>query len=240
MKALVKELNNRGYVAEEKDVVKNGVTLHGIMVGEGDVRPVIYPDPNTTADEIISQFERVKGTTFDLDSLKDSEYIKSHVYVGLQKSSSQDLVKKRTKYKGIEQYLYVKISDNACFKLTTEMIAEDVWNQAKANTFKETVVATMAQIMRDFGMDGPETPLYVVTNTAKYRGAANILDRKSLIKALGRGNFIVLPSSIHEMLILPAEEYDNLSDLAQMVREIIASQVAPSEQLGDTAYKITL
>lgn len=240
MKALVKELNNRGYMAEEKDVVKNGVTLHGIMVGEGPVKPVIYPEPNTTVDEIIAQYERFKGATFDTALFKDPEYIKSHVRIGLQKSSSQDLVKKRTKYKGIEQYLYVKISDDAWFKLTTKMIAEDVWDQAKANTFKETVVTTMAQIMRDFDMDVPETPLYVVTNAAKYRGAANILDRKSLIKALGHGDFIVIPSSIHEVLILPAEEYDNLSDLAQMVKEINASQVAPEEQLGDTVYKITL
>ena len=39
MKALVRELNNRGYVAESKDVVKNSVTFHGIMIGEGNINP---------------------------------------------------------------------------------------------------------------------------------------------------------------------------------------------------------
>lgn len=235
MKALIRELNNRGYAAEAKDVVKNGVTLHGIMVGEGDVRPVIYPGPNTTADEIISQFERVMGTTFDTNNFNDPEFIKSHVMIGFQRSSDEDLVKKKTEFDGIEQYLYVRINENSSFKLTPVMISEDVWEYAKANTFAETRVASMAEMLAGSG-----TPLYVVTNANAWKGAANVLDKEKLVRCLGHGEYVMLPSSIHEVLILPAEEYDNLADLAQLVREINASQVAPEEQLGDTVYKITL
>ena len=44
---------------------------------------------------------------------------------------------------------------------------------------------------------------------------------------------IVLPSSIHELLILPDNGSMQLSELEAMVREVNATQVAPEDRLSD-------
>ena len=51
---------------------------------------------------------------------------------------------------------------------------------------------------------------------------------------------MVLPSSIHEMLILPYQGDMNLNDLSAIVREVNVVQVEPEERLADTAYLIKL
>lgn len=46
-------------------------------------------------------------------------------------------------------------------------------------------------------------------------------------------NYYVLPSSIHELLILPDNGSMQLSELEAMVREVNATQVAPEDRLSD-------
>ena len=49
---------------------------------------------------------------------------------------------------------------------------------------------------------------------------------------------VVLPSSIHEMLILPYDDSIDMDVMSEMVREINATQVSPEERLTDQAYLI--
>ena len=85
--------------------------------------------------------------------------------------------------------------------------------------------------------------LYVVTNRAKYRGASAILD-KTVLKEFGKKHnikkLVVLPSSIHEMLIMPYNDSINMNDLSFMVADVNANQVEPEERLTDRAYLIEL
>ena len=46
-------------------------------------------------------------------------------------------------------------------------------------------------------------------------------------------NYYVLPSSIHQLLILPDNGSMQLSELEAMVREVNATQVAPEDRLSD-------
>ena len=47
---------------------------------------------------------------------------------------------------------------------------------------------------------------------------------------------IVIPSSIHEMLIVPVEEGISVDDITPIVREINETMVIPEERLTDRAY----
>ena len=49
-------------------------------------------------------------------------------------------------------------------------------------------------------------------------------------------NYYVLPSSIHEMIIIPESEAPGKSELANMVAEINATQVEEEDVLSDNAY----
>lgn len=83
-------------------------------------------------------------------------------------------------------------------------------------------------------------PLYILTNTYQTNGATVLL-YDNLLKELSdlfEKDLIILPSSIHEVLILPADENDrkNLSHYTAMVKEVNASQLQDDEILSDHAY----
>jgi len=50
------------------------------------------------------------------------------------------------------------------------------------------------------------------------------------------GDFYILPSSIHEVLIVPDNGMMDLAALENMVREVNATTVDPSEKLTDNVY----
>ena len=52
MNEIIMELNNRGYKAESTTVVENGVEKVGVIIGEGTIRPTIYPNLNVIKQSI--------------------------------------------------------------------------------------------------------------------------------------------------------------------------------------------
>lgn len=85
----------------------------------------------------------------------------------------------------------------------------------------------------------PDRPnMYVLTNTNRYNGAAVILYEHTLGQAADviGGSFYILPSSIHELILLPDEEKPDPFALQQMVREINEQDVAVTETLSDNIY----
>ena len=85
--------------------------------------------------------------------------------------------------------------------------------------------------------DVPDT-MFVLTNDMKVNGAAAILNDDTRQKIADKvGDFYVLPSSIHETLIIPKDAGMELRDLEQMVQEVNQTQVAPQERLSDHVYE---
>lgn len=78
--------------------------------------------------------------------------------------------------------------------------------------------------------------MYVLTNPKKMHGAAGILSLDFLMERLGNTSCFVLPSSIHELIFIPATEGLKQSELDSMVKEVNATQVEASEVLADHSY----
>lgn len=83
-------------------------------------------------------------------------------------------------------------------------------------------------------------PMYVLTNTCKSFGAT-VLFYPELLEKVSQAfdcNMFVLPSSIHETLLLPYEQglTMGMKDLKLMVYEINHTQVSPEEVLTDQVY----
>ena len=81
-------------------------------------------------------------------------------------------------------------------------------------------------------------PMCLITNHIRQRGAGVILYRGVLkqIATQYLSNFILLPSSIHEMLIVPWKKEMRLDSLACMIQEINQREVRPEEVLGEKPY----
>lgn len=80
--------------------------------------------------------------------------------------------------------------------------------------------------------------MYVLTNRDKYFGAACILYPHVLkhISVLVGGSFYILPSSIHECILVPDSGQYSSVELIEMVTEINTSQVEPVEVLSNNVY----
>lgn len=84
-----------------------------------------------------------------------------------------------------------------------------------------------------------EDDMYVLTNTYGMHGAS-VMFYEGVLKAIAyklhTEKIIILPSSIHEVLVMKCkEEYDRES-INSMIVEINGSQVEPQDRLADTAY----
>lgn len=80
--------------------------------------------------------------------------------------------------------------------------------------------------------------MYVLTNKVRMNGAACILYEDVLQKFASKigCDLYILPSSVHEVILLPKLENYNQSELANMVREVNAEGVAKDEILSDNVY----
>lgn len=84
----------------------------------------------------------------------------------------------------------------------------------------------------------PVFPMYVLSNTTKLNGSGCILyeDLLSEIAQHLGSDFYILPSSIHEVLLIPVASASSYEDLSSMVHEINATQLAREEVLSDRVY----
>lgn len=87
-------------------------------------------------------------------------------------------------------------------------------------------------------IENNDLPLYVLSNKNKIEGASCILYPK-LIKNIAdelESSLYIIPSSIHEVLILPSTEIIETTELKNMIREINDSQVKLEEVLSYSLY----
>lgn len=80
--------------------------------------------------------------------------------------------------------------------------------------------------------------MFVATVPDKVHGAGVLAYQDFMDQAAERagGDFFILPSSIHEILIVPDNGKMDLKELENMVKEVNATQVAPADKLTDSVY----
>lgn len=57
---------------------------------------------------IIGIYESSRAVDLDVDSLFNRDFVLSHIYIGLQKDSTEDIIKRNSGLDGIESYLYIE------------------------------------------------------------------------------------------------------------------------------------
>ena len=86
-----------------------------------------------------------------------------------------------------------------------------------------------------------EMPFYILSNRQKVHGASIIFNKSLMAKIAEKlGKYYILPSSIHEVLIVPATLGRNAKELAEIVRNVNAESVPPQERLSDNIYEFDI
>ena len=151
---------------------------------------------------------------------------------------------------------------NATFKITEQMLQkwnvdrEELFQIASENTnpANTPVLQNLEEVTRqilmggaapenllkkEFDFSNQEAILLVLTNEKKNFGAAMMFEPRvmdQLSQSFPEG-FYILPSSLHEVLILPDRGGILPKELGAMVREVNRSQVEKMEQLSDRVYR---
>ena len=142
------------------------------------------------------------------------------------------------------------------YGITQEQLHEDAMKSspilfpATVTSMGEVMKRIMMADMKEAGMDqemmdailsdisSEDVPMTVVTNEQGINGAStlfypDLMDR--LADRLG-GDYFILPSSVHETLVVPDDGKMSFLELRSMVTEINATMVNPSERLTDEVY----
>lgn len=272
---IIEELERRGYQVAMKEVTKNGVVFDGIEIVDGNPMSLIIcaeklievadkegKSVSEMVDLVVHEYERHRAVKLNVNQFLNKEFIVSHVYIGIQKKSSERIEKKPCEFKEMESFLYIRYEKSGkrySVKLSPALLKnagvdiKELWSQAQVNTFSETKIESVALLLAGSGnmsfkeeemeMKSEFPQLYVVSNKIKYRGASAILNKAALrdfAKEHGVNKLFVMPSSIHEMLIMPYDNNINLDDLSGMVAEVNAVKVEPEERLTNRAYLLEI
>ena len=123
--------------------------------------------------------------------------------------------------------------------------AESLYRLAARNTKRgmpDHLVSMRELVMELTGAwirDEDALPMYVLTNREKRFGAAAMLysERiRELAEKFG-SDLLILPSSVHEVLLIPDDRCREYSVYRQMVEEVNRTQVAPEEVLSYGLYR---
>lgn len=95
-----------------------------------------------------------------------------------------------------------------------------------------------AEMLGIVPVDPKDEMMFVATTSDSVMGAGVLAYQDFMDQAADRigGSFYILPSSRHEVLLVPDNGQMSLSDLESMVREVNATQVAPEDKLTDSVY----
>ena len=193
------------------------------------------------------EYVRDRIIPFVLEKERNAEYLKDKPY----SKTKTDLV---IAYKVLvseddeEGMASVTIDNNLLGRLgitLTELKKIAFKNETKRFEFKtmfETFCEMMGEEMaKEMAMaDGEDmnVGMDVLSNKTKHFGAVEMFNPvaiKEVKKKTGKDTFYILPSSIHEVLIITAP-IESVQQLKNMVLEVNATEVAPKDRLSDSVY----
>lgn len=233
---MVKELNNKGYNATVKD---------GLIDVDFGTHSVRFEPNDCTVMEMISFLQQREKNLAEIESqFSDKDWVTSHLSIGLQRKSQDEIIKKDCFLPMIEAYLYIDRDDytapyNSGMLKVSGMSEQEAWQAAFDNLMAHTKIYKMDDLI-PVQLDESSFQ-YVVTTDKQSKGAAAILNMealRNLAREMETDTLLLLPSSIHEFIVTPYRESD--VSPSQMVRSINQSEVPQEEQLSDYAYKLDI
>jgi hypothetical protein len=119
--------------------------------------------------------------------------------------------------------------------IVVEMFAKDI-AENEGIDMEEARNMAMAMISSD---ELEDNTMLVITNESRVDGASVILNddvRQEIAEVIG-GDYFVLPSSIHEVIVIPKLDGVDYRELEGMVQSINSGEVKPEERLSDHVYE---
>ena len=216
-------------------------------------------------EDLVSQIEKSvkkeidRAPGFEIEDLKDYSKIKSSLMMQLVPQKGNEDILAQIPHQKVEDLAVVyriDMGEQSGFGATTLITdavldsygisAEQLYQDALENAplSHPASLRSMRDVLAGMGMGGgmeplPGEPVMMVATTRDSVMGASVIQYPGFMEQAAEtmgGDFFVLPSSIHEVLLIPDDGKANFQELETMVQEINQSQVAPKERLSDHVY----
>lgn len=206
-----------------------------------------------------------KETKMDLNYLEDFEAIKKDIiptFAGLEEYN-KELMERCPYVKILDMVMVFRIvinikdengvtgtiliKDDLQNKLgvTTQTLFETALKNVKGNFKCKKMGEIFKEMMGASDLEAEmfnDNPMYVLTNKEMTFGAAAIIDEEFMWDVYDKigGDFIIIPSSIHELIAIPMTEMENNAEYVNnMIKDVNRTQVEQEDRLSNHAYKFT-
>ena len=216
-----------------------------------------------TVDKVIELAESHKLSDDDADRytsfINDRDYCLENAKIVCSKANTyQNCINRQEN--GITLTVVIDVSQSdigrATCRVTPQLLAtmniseEELWRVAKANSEKDVEVKGMFDTLKELTgispdfMEAPEDEkMLVVSNHSKCHGAYSVFTetaKAEIKKRMNVDEVIVIPSSIHECLVVPNDGRMSMEEIAQMVKEINTTEVAEEDVLSDAPIAMAI
>lgn len=220
----------------------------------------LFPDFDAICKDILLTYEQNQiSENIAIDFFTDYEKVKSHLafrIINYEKNKELLQTVPHICYLdlAIVFYCLLQITDKGHATILIHSNHMKLWNVTAAALYEQTCRTTPILLPYDFKSlasvlaetfesnsfeNSSFFPMYVLTNTSKLYGASCILYPR-LLQTIAQNldtDLFILPSSIHEIIILPAtSRFSRPKELADMVASINTTELSIEEVLSDHIY----
>lgn len=243
----------------------NGIVYIGVSIpNETNICPNIYIDQmyeekwsvEKAVEEVQKINERYKGSmSFDPNEFMDYKNAKRGIKARLYNATTKASIYRDASEYGFEGLIIVpvyQVNENASIKINAEHIkswgvtADEVIDLAMEQSKQDgyEIQSMISMMMKLMGVEQAEAELmgfeddgrmYVLSNKNKMFGAIGTILLADELKKRFPSGYIVIPSSVHEAIIMPRDIADE-GILNDLVNDVNRTEVAPEEVLGSKVY----
>ena len=192
-----------------------------------------------------------------IGKITDWAYVREHIYPMIVSAEDNEemlraLVSKP--FLDLAVIMYIRLDDilqiggEATVKVTKEMLSlmkvteielfDAAMNNMKSDGYNVQDIFSVIMGITDETIPDDENceKMFVMTNADKRYGAAGLLNITSIVEKIGDKSCFLLPSSLHEILVVPENDEIDVQILKTMVVEVNTTSVAEEEKLSDSVY----
>ena len=201
--------------------------------------------------------EKMKDIDLDIDSFRDFQYVRDRIFyklINYEKNTKLLEAVPHFRWCDLAVVFYYGVEENVLGRASIlihnnhlamwDQTADTLYRIAQYNMKKslpellipmQELVEEMTGIKLDQSED---IKMYVLTNRAKLNGASAMLYSEKIRELADKlqSDLLILPSSVHEVLLLPDDSEHQYDFYRQMVEEVNTTQVEPEEILSFSLY----
>lgn len=260
---LQKITKNNGLVLDGLTILAEGMNISPTIYISNYFDTYLNSGLHVAADRIIEAYEGNKPCVpIDTKFFTDFENVKSRIKVKIVNyEKNRELLEKvpHITYLDLAMIFYVEvvnkpdIGEKATIQIYNHHMSfwdadvNDLYHLAIENSKNDYQIKSMMNVVQDIMEDdfigefmaSQEVGMYILTNQSQLHGASGILQFDILNRFMEEHNterIAILPSSIHETLLIPNISVDDFVRFKEIVKEVNATTLQPDEFLSNSVY----